>query len=81
MIMTIGQIYSDLKSVFGILAWVTLMFVLFVVSSRYLYGMDYSTFLPVVVMLYVGVWVGLLFALVASWIYTAVSKPAVKVIK
>lgn len=53
--MTIGRIYSDLKAMFELLAWITFIFVLFVLSSRYLYGMDYSIFLPLVVMLYAGV--------------------------
>lgn len=44
--MTIGRIYSDLKAAFELLAWITFIFVLFVLSSRYLYGMDYSIFLP-----------------------------------
>ena len=80
--MTIGRIYSDLKAVFELLAWITFIFVLFVLSSRYLYGMDYSIFLPLVVMLYAGVWVGLLVALVLTWIFSAgTSKPAAKVIK
>ena len=69
--MTIGRIYSDLKAMFELLAWITFIFVLFVLSSRYLYGMDYSIFLPLVVMLYAGVWVGLSVALVLTWIFSA----------
>lgn len=69
--MTIGRIYSDLKAMFELLAWITFIFVLFVLSSRYLYGMDYSTFLPLVVMLYAGVWAGLSVALVLTWIFSA----------
>lgn len=69
--MTIGRIYSDLKAMFELLAWITFIFVLFVLSSRYLYGMDYSNFLPLVVMLYAGVWAGLSVALVLTWIFSA----------
>lgn len=69
--MTIGRIYSDLKAMFELLAWITFIFVLFVLSSRYLYGMDYSIFLPLVVMLYAGVWGGLSVALVLTWIFSA----------
>lgn len=69
--MTIGRIYSDLKAMFELLAWITFIFVLFVLSSRYLYGMDYSIFLTLVVMLYAGVWAGLSVALVLTWIFSA----------
>lgn len=69
--MTIGRIYSDLKAMFELLAWITFIFVLFVLSPRYLYGMDYSIFLPLVVMLYAGVWAGLSVALVLTWIFSA----------
>lgn len=69
--MTIGRIYSDLKAMFELLAWITFIFVLFVLSSCYLYGMDYSIFLPLVVMLYAGVWAGLSVALVLTWIFSA----------
>ena len=68
--MTIGRIYSDLKAMFELLAWITFIFVLFVLSSRYLYGMDYSIFLPLVVMLYAGVWVGLSVVLVFDTIFS-----------